>query len=89
MTDFSRCYRKNSQIITKQLGEESYLIDPYRRALIKLNPVALDIWQLIDGTRSGSEILEVLKMEFEVKEDILKSDLGSFLRELVKREIIS
>jgi hypothetical protein len=88
MADLSQYFKKNSQIIVKQFEGDFCLIDPYRRALIRLNPVALEIWKLIDGRRSGSEIFEALKEEFEVEEAVLKKDLEIFLSDLVKREII-
>jgi coenzyme PQQ biosynthesis protein PqqD len=86
--DNNYCYSKNDQIIYKDLEDGPVLIDPYRRALIKLNPTALRIWQLSDGKHSAAAIVEMLKDEFEIDAESLEKDVIDFLKDLSRREII-
>jgi coenzyme PQQ biosynthesis protein PqqD len=86
--DAGYCYRKNDQIIYKDLADGPALIDPYRRALIKLNPTAQAIWQLLDGKRPVAAIVEILGSEFEVDAKSLEKDVADFLKDLSRREII-
>ena len=86
--DIGYCFSKNGQIIYKDLGDGPALIDPYRRTLVKMNPTALYIWELLDGGRSVAAIIEILKAEFEIDPKIIKKDVINFLKELNKREII-
>jgi hypothetical protein len=86
--DTGYCYRKNDQIIYKDLGGAPVLIDPYRRTLVQLNPTAHKIWLLLDGERPVTAIIEVLNAEFEIDPGKLEQDISSFLKELVRREMI-
>jgi hypothetical protein len=86
--DTSYCFRKNEQILLKELAEGPALIDPYRRTLTTLNPTAFEIWQLIDGGHSVAEIIEAVRDSFDAEGEGLKKDVTSFLKDLVKREMI-
>jgi|WetSurMetagenome_2_1015567.scaffolds.fasta_scaffold258453_2 coenzyme PQQ biosynthesis protein PqqD len=86
--DNAYCYRRNEQIMRKDLDDCPVLIDPYRMTLVKLNPAAESIWQLFDGGHSVDEIIDILKNEFEVDAKTLEKDLRRFLNDLIRREMI-
>ena len=86
--DTDYCYRKNEQIIYKDLCDGPALIDPYRRTLLKLNFTAQAIWQLLDGGHSAAAIIGILKNEFDIEAKILEKDTVSFLEALFRREMI-
>lgn len=86
--DTGYCYSRNTQIIYKDLGDGPALIDPYRRALVKLNPTAHRIWQLLDGGHSVNAIMDILEGEFNIERKRLSKDVLGFLKELAKREMI-
>ncbi len=88
MIDANYCYSKNDSIIFKEMADGPVLIDPYRRTLISLNPAAFEIWQLLDGQRPVFGIVEALRDIFDVDEKELEKDTSSFLKELIKREMI-
>lgn len=87
--DAGYCYRKNDFIICKELADGPVLIDPYRRTLVQLNPVAREIWQLLDGGHSVAAVIDILKTDFEVDIKILEKDVIGFLKDLFRREIIN
>jgi hypothetical protein len=84
--DKDRCFRQNGQIIYKE--NEGILIDPYRRTLVELNPVAQEIWRLCDGSCSITEILRFLTDEFDAEPRRLEKDVLAFLGQLSSREMI-
>jgi coenzyme PQQ biosynthesis protein PqqD len=86
--DCNYCFRKNDQIIFKEIDSTPTLVDPYRRTLVKLNPTALAIWQLLDGEHSVTAILETLHAEFDVNAEKLQKDVRGFLSDLARREMI-
>lgn len=86
--DADYCYKKNDLIIYKEIDDSSALIDPYRRTLVQLNPTAQAIWQLLDGEHSVAAIIDILKNDFEIDTKILEKDVVSFLKGLIRREII-
>jgi len=84
----NQCYTKNPAIIEKDLPEGPVLIDPYRRTMVPLDPVGLEIWRLLDGSRDVEDMVTILSGLFDVGEETLRRDVASFLRELAKREMI-
>lgn len=88
MVDITSRFKKNSQIIHKELADGPVLIDPYRRVLIKLNPTGVEIWGLLDGERSVLEIISVLRDRFEVSDETINKDVVNFIKELFRREMI-
>ena len=88
MITMDYCYTKNASIIYKDLPDGPVLIDPYRRMMLRLDPVGADIWRLLDGSSSCKTIIDMLMSGYEVDEATLKRDVEVFLDALVKREII-
>ena len=88
MFDMASRFKKNLQIMQKELADGPALIDPYRRVLIQLNPTGVEIWGLLDGERSVLEIIGALRDRFEVSDETLKKDVISFLKELFRREMM-
>lgn len=48
-----------------------------------LNPVGSRIWELIDGTRSGSDIVQRIIAEYDVTAEQATQDVQSFLQTLL------
>lgn len=86
--DKSSCFNKEGRIMTQVSGEDVVLVDPYRRTRVLLNPVALKIWQLLDGHNSMGRIIEAIKEEFDAGDEELEKDVGVFLKCLIRREMI-
>ncbi|MFA5100670.1 MAG: PqqD family protein [Candidatus Omnitrophota bacterium] len=86
--DKNACFRRNEQILYKEIGGEGVLIDPYRRTLVKLNPTAREIWLLLDGRRTCAGILEELKAVFDVDGRDLEKDVEGLLKSFIRREMI-
>jgi hypothetical protein len=88
MVDTRYRFKKNDSMIYKELADGPVLIDPYRRTVIRMNPVAFEIWRLLDGERSVSDVMDSLRETFDVDEQDLEKDMTSFLKELIKREML-
>lgn len=88
MLDPDRCFTKNDTVIYKELADGPALIDPYRRTIISLNGTALEIWRLLDGKNSVTEIISALRGIFDADEESLKKDVAVFLKDMVKRELV-
>ena len=57
-------------------------------AMLSINFLGTEIWKLCDG-RSIDKILEELLEQFDVEEDILRSDVQAFLDDLTKKGFIT
>lgn len=89
MFDIDRRFKKNSQVLCKEIAGEPVLVDPYRREVMRLNPTAAEIWRLLDGERTPRDIINTLKDIFDVDEKVLQKDTLDFMKELIKLEIIA
>lgn len=89
LIDGATVLRRDERMIMRRGKDGWALVDPYRRTLLKLNPSAQLIWDLLDGTHTLAQVLERLKQEFQADEAVLEKDLQHFVAQLRQREMIS
>ena len=83
------CYEKDPNVVSREIAGEQILV-PIRKksadmaAIYVLNETGAQIWSLLDGRRSLSEIVAILAEEYEVQPDIAKADLVEVTDELMK-----
>jgi len=63
-------------------------VDRDEGELLRLNPIATEIWQAIDGQRSQTEIVDHICQTFEVERKTAQRDVGRFLKKLLRREML-
>lgn len=79
-------YSKNESIVARRLDEEIILV-PIRNNIgdmnnvYVLNEVGARIWELIDGRKDLSEIVSVIKNEFDSPPDV-ERDIRDFISDL-------
>ena len=80
-------YVKDPSIVYREIAGEAILV-PIRRnvadmeSVYTLDSVGADIWELIDGDRTLSEILDLLLGAYDVDVADLSKDLDEFLGQL-------
>lgn len=83
----ARRYVKDPAFVYREIAGEAILV-PIRRSVADmesvytLDSVAADIWKLIDGDRTLSDILDVLLSEYDVDAAVLSRDLDEFVEQL-------
>jgi hypothetical protein len=88
-TFFQQRFRKDPDFVYRRIADECLLV-PIRRQVADLNyiyvlnPVADQIWDLIDGRNTGQEIRDHLLAEFEADPQEVEQDLKEFLGQLVE-----
>ena len=80
---------KNEKYPFRIIDGQALIIDPSTNVIKLLNAVGTRIWDLIDGERTGNEILQNIIDEYEVSSEIAKTDLVKFLQELLAGNIIT
>ncbi|MFH0940409.1 MAG: PqqD family protein [Candidatus Omnitrophota bacterium] len=88
MSQELRCFKRNNDVFFKEIEGELYLVDPYRRKLIQINPAGLEIWRLLDGGHSLPTVIAVIEEKFDCNPIDAKRDVVSFVSELEKRELV-
>ena len=56
--------------------------------MITLNGPAEIIWKALEENKSYDEIVGLIKAEYDVSEDVIKSDLDAFIDKLKKYKIL-
>lgn len=80
-------YVHSESLVTRDLAGEKIIV-PVRgkvgdlNNIYTLNAVANDIWNLLDGKRTISDIVTQLEQEYEIDADTLASDVARTIGEL-------
>ncbi len=87
-------YKKNPDVVYRVIAGEAILVPISQETqiagrLFSLNEVGAFIWELIDGQRNLSEILNAILEEHEVAEETARADLLNLIAELEKLGAIS
>jgi hypothetical protein len=81
----TRCADK----ISTGLEEETVILDIASGNYSGLDQVGTTIWNLIEEPRSFRDICQKIMAEFDVKEDVCRKDLVTFLNELAENKLIT
>ncbi len=79
---------KRADILWKQLEETALVVDQDEGELLELNPVAAEIWRLIDGKRTVGAIASEICGAFDVGERRANRDVVKFLKKLASLEYL-
>ena len=84
----SKRYEKDPSVVYREIAGEAILV-PIRQdiadmqSIYTLDSVGADIWKLIDGKRTLTDIRDALLGEYEVEASVLSKDLDEFIEQLV------
>lgn len=79
----------SDDVVAREVGEETMLLDLASGTYFGLNPVGGRFWQLLEEGRSVTECRDCLLAEFDVEEHVLDEDLRALLADLANRGLIS
>ncbi len=80
----SKRFVKDNSSVTRSIAEETIIV-PIRSgvgdldSIYTLNEVGTSIWKMIDGTRSGEQIVEEISNEYDVEREQAAKDVFEFL----------
>ncbi len=75
--------RKNEKYPYRIIDGQALIIDPNTNIIKLLNEVGTKIWELIDGKKTGAEILNKIIAEYDVSPEVARNDLIKFCQELM------
>jgi hypothetical protein len=82
--------RRHPDSAYKAIGEEGGLVVlPDRREVKVLNPVAVRIYALLDGSRTVDDIAHALADEYEVTAEQAAADVRAFVDELRRNGMLA
>ncbi|KPJ98523.1 MAG: hypothetical protein AMK71_11250 [Nitrospira bacterium SG8_35_4] len=83
----SSVFRKNRNVVFRQIGDESLLIPVANEVgdlsnIYNLNETGSKIWEYIDGERDVMEICRLITDEYDAPADVVMNDTVEFINDL-------
>jgi hypothetical protein len=77
-----------SQVMARQVGNETVILDLGSGTYFGLDPVGARIWQLIGEGKTLAEICDTMLDEYEVTRDDLERDVVELADKLLEQKLI-
>ena len=77
---------RDENVAWRIIGDEAVLLSAEDSSVHSLDAVGTRIWELCDGEKTVSEIIDQVVSEFEVDRDTAEKDVVEFIEELMKKE---
>lgn len=77
-----------AQVMARQVGDETVILDLASGTYFGLDPVGARIWQLMGEGKTLSEICDTMLDEYEVTRDALERDVIELAQELSAQGLI-
>ena len=88
MIAFSSKLSVSEEVMIRQVGDESVLLDLKSTKYLGLDDVSTRIWQLLTDSSSIQSAYDALLGEFDVEPDRLRADLEEFVQELLNLGLV-
>lgn len=76
------------QVLARQIGEETVMLDLAKGTYFGLDPVGARIWQLLAEGRTLAEVCDAMMVEYEVSREEIELDVARLAGELADRGLI-
>ena len=81
-------YIRNEDVIGGRLHDEMVMMDIEKGEYFSLNPVATEIWDLLNKPMTSIELCEHLISEYEVDLEICLNDVNAHLSKMLKLGLV-
>lgn len=77
------------QVLARQIGGETVMLDLAQGTYFGLDPVGARIWQLLAEGKTLAEVCDAMMTEYDVTRDDIERDVARLAEELADRGLIS
>ena len=77
---------RDENVAWRIIGDEAVLLSAEDSSVHSLDAVGTRIWELCDGEKTVSEIVDLVVSEFEVDRETAEKDVVEFIEELMQKE---
>lgn len=88
MVKLTDVYRRSGESAFRVIDDEAIVVAPSEGIARVLNTTAARIWQMLDGTRSLSGIIEQIAAEFEAPDQEIEADVLELIRHLKQNRMV-
>ena len=78
-----------AQVMARQVGEETVILDLAGGGYFGLNPVGAQIWLLMAEGKTLAEVCEAMLATYEVSREDIERDVLSLAQDLSEKRLIS
>ena len=87
--DANLVFARSQNAIGAEVNGQTTLLHSVRWQYLEFNPVAEEIWRLLETPRTLPEIVEALRSEFDVDESTCRDQVEVFLQEMQAKDYIT
>jgi len=78
-----------AQVMARQVGDETVILDLGSGTYFGLDPVGARIWQLIGEGKTLGEICDTMLDEYDVTREALEHDVMELVARLLEQKLVS
>ena len=78
-----------AQVMTREVGDETVILDLASGTYYGLDPVGARIWQLMAKGQTLTQVCEVMLAEYEVTREDIERDVLALVQTLQERKLVS
>ncbi len=78
-----------AQVMARQVGAETVILDLATGTYFGLDPVGARIWQLMSEGKTLAEVCDAMQTEFEVSREDIERDVIELTEKLKAQQLIS
>lgn len=87
--DNDRNPRRSDLVVARRAGETVILLDPSSGEYFTLDDVGGRVWELCDGSRTVSEIVDAIAREYDAPRERIQGDVSELLAELAGIQLVA
>jgi len=76
-------------VLREEFDDWAVLFNPDTADAVGINPIGVEIWKLLDGTRDLSAIEAEVRERFDEVPDTVHDEIDEFVKDLVARNFVS
>ena len=82
-------YTRNQVVVLREEFDDwAVLYNPDNADAVGANPIGVEIWKNLDGTKSVGEIISKIKQEYQNVSDHVETEILAFIEKLLERGLI-
>ena len=82
-------YTRNPVVVLREEFDDwAVLYNPDNAEAVGANPIGVDIWKSLDGTKSVAEIIATIKKDYHNVSENVETEIFAFIEKLAQRGLI-
>jgi hypothetical protein len=82
-------WARNPRVLETEMGDDISLYDPVGERVTVLNTTASDIWRLLDGTVTVTEVTDLLARAYQTDPSRIAPDVRTTVERLADEELLT